>query len=489
MGLLLYGGVIMDTVKLYKNPYPYPHYGAITEYKSIQAKPINHDLRSGFVDMYLTFDEVLEFNYISFTRNNRTLYAWVDNVETRSGDKLYRVHYNVDPFRTYRSDLVLGDQYIERSPTPTELYDPMLGSSQAYDNIERKQYSIGDPSLRYLVAQIKLKNDEVPQNTPVQPSPYKFYVCPYPINNWTDTTPIMDLMEAIASHGQSDNLTTIYSIPYINISELATAMLPVTFPDAQTTPISGWYLVSSSTNFLDALTTFTPIDVPAGLTKVKSSVQVVIPEAGIIQVPPELYGEVGLGIKQSIDLYSGACNYMLSSALGLKTYAQSVRGASTSSIPIVSDPYETYISQNQNSLVTSIMGDVATVGAGVAMTAMGNPMGAGSVMGGATNLLGKAAANADAKNMVQSNPPAFLGTALATEYNQTFWTLIQTKHVDNEEYVHNNLGYPCERFQPLVIPSNGFIKTQGCNLASNGSVPLWAINEMNNLFNNGIVFH
>ena len=59
---------------------------------------------------------------------------------------------------------------------------------------------------------------------------------------------------------------------------------------------------------------------------------------------------------------------------------------------------------------------------------------------------------------------------------------------DNEIEVRERYGYPYNRISALSIPASGFIQTQNCNVSSNGSVPLWAINEVNQLFNGGIHF-
>lgn len=474
----------MNSVTLYKNPYPYPYFGGITSYKNIQATPRNQNLRSGFIDMQLSFDEVLSFNYLSFTRNSRTLYAWVTDVEEKSGNKLYRVHYNIDPYRTYKNDLVYGNQYVERSPSPTLLYDPLLSSTKETNDITRVEYSLGNPNKRYAVVQRRPDPDESLLSTPIQPAPYKFYICEYDVNNWMNTAPIRNLVDALTSSGETKNIVTMYSVPFINLSGLSTTDLVVRYNDDSTKAIGGWKLVSNPENILS---TFTTISIPKTLNKTKHSVMVVIPDSGIINVPSEFFGATGLGIRQDVDLYSGACNYIL--CVGdSNPYHLSVRGSSMSSIPILSDPYDTYISQNQNSLTSSIMGDVANLAVGGLNVMSGNIGGGASIGQGLSSLITKSASLKDAQSMSMSNPPAFLGTALATKFHQKFWVITISTHYDNESYVRENFGYPCERVQPLVPPSKGYIKTQNCNLSSNGCVPLWAIQDINQLFDNGILF-
>ena len=89
------------------------------------------------------------------------------------------------------------------------------------------------------------------------------------------------------------------------------------------------------------------------------SVQVVVPDAGIISIPDYMLKDGDLYLRQDVDMFSGASNYMVVS--DNKYFTQSVRGSSISSIPIISDPMETYISQNQNALATALIGDVASI--------------------------------------------------------------------------------------------------------------------------------
>src|SRR5699024_10585689 len=112
------------------------------------------------------------------------------------------------------------------------------------------------------------------------------------------------------------------------------------------------------------------------------SIKLVIPEAGIMDIQDEMIAEGTLYLRQDIDLYSGACNYMLfNTTIGYGT--QSLRGSSVASIPIVSDPLKTYLSQNQNALNTALMGDVANVALATGTGAVGGSAipGVGTVVG------------------------------------------------------------------------------------------------------------
>ena len=158
-----------------------------------------------------------------------------------------------------------------------------------------------------------------------------------------------------------------------------------------------------------------------------------------------------------------------------------------------SDPLDTYLSQNQNALTTSLIGDVASIAGGVATAVgsggLGAGLGAGMASSGVANIVGRMANQADIANQY-SNPPAFLGTAMATNFNGKFWVLVTRKAIDNAELVHTNYGYPYNKIGVLVFPNAGYIQTEGCAVNStDGSVPNWAISEINNNFNSGIYVH
>jgi hypothetical protein len=220
-------------------------------------------------------------------------------------------------------------------------------------------------------------------------------------------------------------------------------------------------------------------------------VSLVIPEAGIIDIPDELLVKPDLTLRQDIDIFSGASNYMLKS--DGKYYTQSARGSSISSIPIVSDPLDTYLSQNQNALATSLIGDVASIAMGGAAAyatgGLGAAIGGGMAANGVNSIISRVAGQKDMANQF-SNPPAFLGTALAAYHNQTFWIVTKRTGVENAVQVHENFGYPVNLVGTLSFPAAGFIQTEGCNVTSiDGTVPSWAMAEINNLFNNGILVH
>ena len=59
------------------------------------------DLKQGFVDLQCSFTEATRANYMSISRENVVLYAWITNIEERGGNIRFRFYYEVDPLRTW----------------------------------------------------------------------------------------------------------------------------------------------------------------------------------------------------------------------------------------------------------------------------------------------------------------------------------------------------------------------------------------------------
>lgn len=486
----------MATIQFYRNRYHYPHYSnSITPYgQSMPCTPVGINLRAGTLRVKGDMEDFMSCNYLSFTRDSQTLYAWIDDVKFLTEDS-FEVTYSVDAWRTYRSKIDLGVQYIARSPIVTYKYDNLLGSTTTEPEVISTMQSIGNPNRRVLVVQVRPDVGVPFSRTPVQPSPYLFYLTDYEVNNWLSNPAIDVLLSTLAGGAQTQNIVTMYSIPYVPINVLPDVDLYVKVP-GDTVTIPGFKLIDHLTDprsilYNEETLFFSGVN-RNELMRVDHTVQVVIPEAGIINVPDEILMNSTIKLRQDIDLYSGASNYMLKTGSGTY-YAQSVRGSSVSSIPILSDPEDTYISQNQNQLTTSILTDVASVVGGTAVAAssggIGAIAGAGAITSGIRSMASRYASIKDAGSRY-SNPPAFLGSALATSFNGRFWTVVTRAGVENAAQVHSNFGYAYDMVDELTFPSYGFIQTEGCSVTStDGSVPRWAIEEINNIFNNGIFVH
>jgi hypothetical protein len=489
----------MASLQLYKNQYRYPKYSAaLTAYgSSMDCTPVGIGLKSGRLRVKGDMVDFMSCNYLSLTRTGKTIYAWIDDVNVIN-DSVFEIQYSVDSWRTFQGKIDLGVQFIKRSNSSTYLKDPLLGSTQSFYDVTSTDYSIGSSTKRIAVVQVRGTGGQTMSNSPVQPTPYQFYLTEYNLNSWQDSQALVDLMSALPENGETQNLVTIYSIPWIDTTGIPTAPLIITIDNNPAITIDGWKGVTSDINMSGILYHETPIQTDGALDLMKRphSIQVVIPEAGILNIPDELWVKPDLKLRQDIDLFSGACNYMLTTGSyadgNYSFYTESVRGSSVSSIPILSNPEDTYISQNQNALTTSLIGDVANIGMGFAIAgASPDPgmkaWGLSSIVSGGVGIMENMAQRADGGSHY-SNPPAFLGTAMAANFNGTFWVVIKQQHVTNEDVVHTNFGYPYNAIGYLTFPSSGYIETQNCNVSStDGSVPRWALEEINTNFDNGIL--
>lgn len=109
----------MAQLQLYRNPYNYPDYGNITTYGSDKpCTPVGTGLKTGTLRVEGTQSDFMNCNYLGLTRDGKTFYAWIEEVNYLN-DRVYEVTYKVDPWRTYRNDVTLGTQFIERSTKKT----------------------------------------------------------------------------------------------------------------------------------------------------------------------------------------------------------------------------------------------------------------------------------------------------------------------------------------------------------------------------------
>lgn len=490
----------MMEIQFYRNKYNYPDYSpfitAITE--AVQCTPVNFGSRQGTIKVSRQYLDMESVNYLRFKRGSgMNFYAWITDIQFHT-DNSFLVSYQVDAWRTFQYYIKLDNQFIARtSAVATHLKDDLLGSTQPYNDIIVKDFTVQKYLWRTLVVQVKPTSDNIFSRSPVQPSPYLYYVTDYEVNNWTAQSHINTLMSKLSFDAESTNIVTLYSLPYMNTSALPAAPLIVkTSKTDAGLSIDGFKVLDhqnapGSLLFVETPITF-DIDV-AALMRVNHSVQIVIPDAGIMDVPDELLMKPNLRLRQDVDLYSGASNYMLVYGTGSK-YTASIRGAAINSIPVTSDPYDTYISQNQNALATTLLGDVATAAAGVGTMVLGGPagmaVGGGMLMQSVTSMM-NTSANANDAGASATNPPAFLGTALANQFSQQFWMVIKQTHVTNEGLVHSECGYPYNMMAALEFPwEGGYIETRGCCVSStDGRVPKWAMEEVNQMFDKGVECH
>lgn len=472
----------MITVTLRQNNYPYPYYGSTSVVGTVSSKPVAKNLRTGYIDMQL---DNLNFNYLSFPLKGKTIYAWITDIEHLSGDRLYRVHYQVDAFRTYRNNINIGTQFIERSPEPTNLPDPLLGSTRPTNVYFWKTYYFAKPNTRYLVVQVRDYPLASVSLIPGQPTMYNFYIAEYNINNWKDSAPVATLMQLLSNGERPQNIVTAYSVPHIDLSSSDGFIdwpLRVRYANDEYEDVQGWKVLKDTPGNQNLFVTSCPINLEAEkYIKTSHNISIVFPDAGIMNVPDSIAVLDDLNVKMYVDIFTGACNYIL--CTGNAPTHLSVRGGATASIPIISDPYDTYISQNQNTLMASMLGDVANLTYGIITR---NPA---SLATGGMGVLNRIASLEDAKNEIPSTPPAFLGSALMPHFNKTFWIEYTYALADNADQVNARYGYPKNMVDEVTIPNKGFLKLQDCSVQASGyPVPLWAIEEINNRLNEGIYF-
>jgi hypothetical protein len=353
----------MAILQFFKNKYRYPKYSeSLVSYGSpMDCTPVGVNLRSGSLRVKGEFTDFMSCNYLSLQRDGKTIYAWIDDVRFRTEDS-FEVSYTVDAWRTYKSKIDLGTQFIKRSPVQTYLKDHLLGSTQPYVDIDSVMYQNLYSAYRVMVVQVRGDSGSLASNAPVQPTPYQFYLIRFDVNDWQSCTPLVNLMSFLSNNAETQNLVTAYSIPFMSIDLLPQQDLVIKTSGGNQT-ITGFKCLDAGTDASGLLYIETPITIGAELAnelyKTEHSVQIVIPEAGIISIPDELLNNESLKLRQDIDLFSGASNYMLVTGDIIngveKYYSHSVRGSSISSIPNISDPMDTYLSQNQNGLATSLI--------------------------------------------------------------------------------------------------------------------------------------
>ena len=475
------------TVRMWQNPGIYPDYVRQLQAfgSGFQATVIGHSMTGGTFRFSGYDIDFVYCNYLSFERNGVTYWASIDNV-TYLNELVFQIEYTVDLFRTWIDACDLGTQYVVRSTAKTYKQDNLLGSSQAWDDVKTVRTSFSEPEYRTMVVQTRAREGEITSPTPVQPSPYQFWFCKYKTSEPLKTPGIANLMNKIRFSAKPQNIVSIYSIPFFNDAGLIEGNMGLSMPSSSV-QVPGWKLLNESVpgnNRMRDTISISQLDFDfAEMNRTAFSFQVLIPEAGVITIPPQYLAKRPLRLAMDIDLTSGAVNYSVLAGSDLTPI--SMRSAPLGQIPIVSDPYDTYVSQNQATLTASLLGDVATIGGGIAVAATGGGalIGGGMALAGTQSLLSKGASIKDATS-TYSNPPAFLGSALAEQYPKQVFCIYTSSPCDNESYVVERFGYPVEKIMPLVMPASGYIETQNCCVS--GRAPRYALEEISKQFDRGL---
>ena len=486
----------MYIITFYNNPYTYPDYGAITQVgTSFEVTGVDIDDSSGSLRTdKLTFPQRFSVNYIKIEREGVTLYAYITAIERLTGAHGVLISFKVDAFRTFRNTVNFGTQFVVRQPESSWDYDPLLrGATGEFADISTTRYNFDNPIYRILVVQImRPDNDTVAAPTPIQPSPYVFYFKQYNINNPETDADINALMNVIRDSSRPTNLASIYSIPVFSSGGMSATLsgIPLIIGGSVTTVGSNFFRLSGGSwpaavrKFTDPFT-FTD----KSILRTNHQVSVLIPDAGIINVPDELLFKENLRVRQDIDIYTGASNYMLVYD-GVDITPSSVRGGGLAAIPIAYDAQQQLLAANRYNIGTSVLGDVASIGLGIAGLAgapatggISGMVGGGMIAKGVVGLVSTFGSIQTATEQ-QVNPPAFLGSALIPNFNQCAFLVVAKGKQTNAAIVNQRFGYPCNQVKTVTIPSSGYLQTQDCNVT--GNVPTWARVEINTLLDQGL---
>lgn len=497
----------MIQLQLYKNPESYPNYttNIAPMGSSYEVTPVNIDIRSGSILMEIEFNTLSQANYLSLNFGSTLLYAFIDNIKHHSGDR-YQVDYTVDAFRTYISKATLGTQFIKRSPTPSNHIDPFLrGSDDNLAEVTSQKLSFYPNELRTLVVLVSVPSTS-PSGTyvghPLQPSPYLMYMVDYEANSWHEVDAIKDLLDIITKQEKPINLVSIYSIPFYVKTDMAHTPLLLETSAGVVESIDGFYLYY--VHSIDNEKPFRTIEIPTlsdDLRKTAHTVQLIIPEAGIITIPDELlFSDTNLYLRQDIDVTTGASNYSLSRIVNdeWELLPQSVRGSSVSGVPLAYSPEQQLMAINQTNKTTGLLSDVAgalmggaqVVGGVLAAPATGGMSLTLAATGGlqvGSSLLNAFTRDDALKDTLHThtNPPAYLGSALLTSFVNDVFMVVTNVKQDNASQVNSLFGFPQNKLDTLQLPQSGFIQTQEC-VISGLDIPNWAKQEINARFDSGL---
>lgn len=483
----------MYTLQFFHNPYTYPDYGTVTAVgDAFEITGVDIDDNAGMIKTdKLTFAQRFSVNYLKLVRDDVTLWGFITSIERLTGDKGVMISFKIDPFRSFRNAVTFGTQYVVRQPGATFDFDPFLrGASGEQANLSTTELAFADSGSRMLVVQImKPDEDVLVSSTPVQPSPYVFFFKQYSITNTTGTSDINALMDVIINSARPSNLVSIYTVPVFDYSGMSTGTmgLPLIIDGVETLVGTSWLRLSGG-SWSGVVRKYSPsfTFTDKSILRTPHSVSVIVPEAGILQVPDELLFKTNLRVRQDIDIFSGASNYMLVYD-GVEITPNSVRGGGLANIPIAYDIQQQLLAANRTALTTGMLGDLASIGIGltgaIATGGIGAIVGGGMVSSGAFGLINKIGGLGDSINQ-QTNPPGYLGSALIQNFNQKVYLVVARGRQDNADIVHARYGYPCNQIQAVTIPSSGYIQTQDCNVI--GNIPTWARKEINQILDSGL---
>ena len=496
----------MMMIQFYKNPVHHPNYKyTITPSgPELFAKPVQLQTKSGTITVSANFEDLFQANYIRIRKGSSTLWGWIADVRSMGRENSWEVEYHVDPMRTYFSAIDWGKQYVVRDMTPTQLQDPLLGSTQHYLNYRSTKLIMNGSANEYKRVYVIVIRPSGEANTvrssiiPTMPNGYVYFIREYDIRNPQNAGGITTFVEKIASSAPDPRLVSAYSVPYFDISKfdsVSTLSDYASWSDMIGAFGVDWKVIGRTTGKTltsdDLVTTLHvgPQTLPTYYKRVPHQARIIVPGAGILPVSDYMM-EYGFTFRRDMDFFTGACNYMLMrvGGDGAGPDGQSVRSSPISNLPIIGDPKDVYMTQNQNGLTTALLGDVAMIGGGILTTMLGMPTGPGAILQGVGAIGERSTRLRDLENQ-STSPPAMLAPALVHNFNDTAFLDISYKDCTNETMVHDEAGYPQHVMKAITPPASGYLQTMGCNINSTGAIPQWAIDQINTQLDSGIMFY
>ena len=490
------------TIQLYRNPVYYPDYKyTITPVGSVMAaKPVTLQTRSGTISASIPFDTLFSVNYLRIVHGNSTLWAWIRDVRSMGREHAWEIDYEIDPLRTYMDHITWGRQFVLRDMTATYHPDPLLGTPQHHLNhrsVKLVLNGTNNEHKRVFVVQCRPGESGIkPSVIPTLPNGYVYFLREYDIRTPESAGGITNFVKQITNSAPDPRLVTAYSVPWFDTTKFDQihTLTDYTSWSAMFASFGEWrYIGSTAGKTLvpaDLVQTLVvqPQTLPTYFKRVPHQARVIVPGAGLLSVSDYML-EYGFTIRRDMDFFTGACNYMLMrmGGDGAGPDGQSVRSSAIASIPIVGDPKDVYITQNQNALSTALLGDVAMIGGGILATYFGMPGGLMQVAHGVSGIGERNTRLKDLENQPTS-PPAMLAPALVNSFNDTVYLDISYKDCTNETMVHEETGYPQHLLKTVTLPSNGFLQTQNCSVTTTGQPPQWAIEAINTQADMGIRF-
>lgn len=80
------------------------------------------NINAGVCRVALTYEQADDYNYMYFTKNNRTYYCFIDSIVWESNLNTATISFHVDPWNTYRDDITLYNSFIEREHVQNDTF-------------------------------------------------------------------------------------------------------------------------------------------------------------------------------------------------------------------------------------------------------------------------------------------------------------------------------------------------------------------------------